>query len=200
MKRKRIPTQRTPQGGSDEERVDHGGTADSHGPMYGITSMKAVHRPNRSAYSLGALDEPGDAEDVHADAGARPDDGREDRLALQVAPERALDPLRQRRAPVRREARVDRALEPLHVEEHVDRDDDDQDHREHEEHEREGGSLRERDRVLRVAGDLAGAEPVEPVVHLLADLDLLEAVVVEPRLEPVDVELGGGLTRPSTPR
>ena len=28
-----------------------GGTADSHGPMYGITSMKAVHRPNSSAYS-----------------------------------------------------------------------------------------------------------------------------------------------------
>ncbi len=72
--------------------------------------------------------------------------------------------------------------------------------REHEEHERERRSLGERDRVLRVAGDLAGAEPVQPLVDLLADLDLLEAVVVEPRLEPVDVELRGGLTARRRPR
>ena len=33
-----------------------GGTAENHGPMYGITSMKAVQRPKRSAYPR-ALDE-----------------------------------------------------------------------------------------------------------------------------------------------
>ena len=41
------------------------------------------------------------AEDPHADPGARADDRREDRLALHVAPERALDPLRQRQSAVR---------------------------------------------------------------------------------------------------
>ena len=72
--------------------------------------------------------------------------------------------------------------------------------REQQEDERERRALRERDRVLRVAGDLARAERVEPVVHLLADLDLLETVVVEPRLEAVDVQLGGRLTRSRAPR
>ncbi len=178
-----------PHGGSANIAKIAGGTAESHGPMYGITSMKAVHRPNSSAYSLGAFDEAGYAEDVHADAGTRADDGREDRLPFEVAPERALDPLRQRRAAVGREAGVDRALEALHVEEHVDRDDDDQDQREHQQDERERGALGELDRVLRVPRDLARAQRVEPLVHLLTNLDLLEPVVVEPRLEAVEIDL-----------
>ena len=65
--------------------------------------------------------------------------------------------------------------------------------REEQDHDRERRALRERDRVLRVPRDLPRAERVDPVVDLLADLDLLEPVVVEPRLEAVDVHLGGGL-------
>ena len=61
---------------------------------------------------------------------------------------------------------------------------------------RERRALGERDRVLRVAGDLARAQPVQPVVDLLAHLDLLEPVVVEPRLQAVDVQLGRGLALP----
>ena len=157
--------------------------------------MNAVHSPNRSAYSCRALDETRLAEDPHPDARARPDDGRQDRLALHVAPERALDLLRQRRPLVRREARVDRALEPRHVEEHVDRDDDDEDQREEQEHERDRRALRELDPVLDVARDVARTQRVDPVVDLLAHLDPLEPVVVEPRLEAVDVALGVGLAR-----
>ena len=140
-----------------EERVDqrrHGGE-----PRPDVRDHLDERSPEaeQERVLLGALDEAGDAEDVHAHARARPDDGREDRLTFQVSPQRPLDPLGQRCAPVRWEARVDRALQSLHVEEHVDRDDDDQDEREHQEHERERGSLGERDRILRVAGDLAGA-------------------------------------------
>ena len=200
MKRKRSPTQRIAPRRVGEQREDR--RRDGRQPRADVRDHLDERRPQaeEERVLLRALDEPRHAEDVHADAGARADDRREDRLPLEVAPERALDPLGERRAAVRREARVDRALEPLHVEEHVDRDDDDQDQREHEEDERERGALRERDRVLGVAGDLAGAQRVEPVVHLLADLDLLEAVVVEPRLEAVDVQLRGRLARSRAPR
>jgi hypothetical protein len=54
-------------------------------------------------------------------------------------------------AAVRWEAIVDRAFEPLHVEEHVDGDDHDEDHREQEDDERERRPLGKRDRVLRIA-------------------------------------------------
>ncbi len=67
--------------------------------------------------------------------------------------------------------------------------------REEQEDDRERRALGERDRVLGVARDLAGAQRVEPVVDLLADPDLLEPVVVEPQLQAVDVLLGGGLPR-----
>jgi len=49
--------------------------------------------------------------------------------------------------------------------------------------------LRELDPLLRVARDLAGAEPVDPLGDLLPNLDPLEPVVVEPALETVDVLL-----------
>ena len=91
------------------------------------------------------------------------------------------------------EAAVDEPLEPLHVEQHVDRDDDDQDEVEERHDDRERRSLGERDRVLRVLRDLAGAEVVGPVGRLLLDPDALQAVGVEPVLEPVDVLLGAGL-------
>ena len=155
--------------------------------------MNAVQRPKSSAYSLGALDEAGLAEDPHPDPRARPDDRREDRLPLHVPPERGLDLLRKRWPTVRREARVDRALQPRHVQEHVDRDDDDQDRREEQQHDRDRRALGELDPFLHVAGDVPGAERVDPLVHLLAHLNALEPVVVEPCLQPVDVPLRLGL-------
>src|SRR5262249_58201981 len=45
---------------------------------------------------------------------------------------------------------------------------------------------------------LARAQRIDPVVALLADLDPLEAVVVEQGLQPVDVLLGLGLARRAT--
>ena len=95
---------------------------------------------------------------------------------------------------MRREAAVDRRLEPRHVEEHVDRDHHDEHDREEQEDDRERGVLRERDRVLGVPGDVAGADRVGEVVELLLDLDPFQTVVVEPALEPVDVDLRAGLT------
>ena len=92
------------------------------------------------------------------------------------------------------EARVDRAFEPGHVQEHVDGDDDDQDRREEQQQHRDRGALGELDSVLHVSGDLAGPERVDPLVDLLANLNALEAVIVEPDLEPVDVQLRRCLT------
>ena len=101
--------------------------------------------------------------------------------------------MRQRQPVSRREAAVDEAFEPLHVEQHVDGDDDDQDDVEERHHDRERRSLRERERVLRVLGDLPRAEVVGPVGGLLLDLDPLAVMRVEPVLEPVDVLLGSRL-------
>ena len=157
--------------------------------------MKAVQIPNRRAYFSAPVHEARRAEDPHPHPGARADHEREDRLALHVAPERALDPLCQRQAAVRREAPVDRRLEPRHVEEHVDRDHDHEDDREEEDDHRERRSPREGDRVLGVAGDVARPDRLGEVVELLLDPDPLEAVVVEPLLEPVDVDLDPGLAR-----
>ena len=139
--------------------------------MYGTTSMKAVHSPKRSAYCSAPSTSPVTPRMYIPTPALVP--MTVERIAWPLRyPHSALSIRCVSGAPaVRREARVDRALEPLHVEEHVDRDDDDQDHREQEQHDRERRALRERDRVLRIAGDLAGAEPVDPVVHLLADLD-----------------------------
>ena len=143
--------------------------------------------------------EPGPTEDPHADPGAEADHGREDQLPAHVARERLLDAQGEREAVPGWEAAVDEPLEALHVEQHVDRDDDDQDDVEQRHDDRERRSLGERDRILRVLRDLAGAEVVGPVGRLLLDPDALQAVGVEPVLEPVDVLLGPGLAarRPS---
>ena len=43
----------------DDERVDRGGTAESHGPMYGITSITAVQSAEEERVVLGARHEAG---------------------------------------------------------------------------------------------------------------------------------------------
>src|SRR5918996_643193 len=134
MKRKRSTAQIT-EIGSTNSAYTAAGTADSHGPMYGITSMNAVQSPKSNAYSAAPSTRP-----------VRP------RIHMPT-----------------------RALEARHVEEHVDRDDDDEDHREQEQHDREGRPSRDRDGVLHVSRDVASAEGIDPVIHLLADLDSLEA-------------------------
>ena len=164
----------------DDERVE--GRRDGREPRADVRDHLDERRPDpeEERVPVGALDEAGLAEDPHPDAGARPDHHREDHLAADVAPQRPLDALRERRPPGGREAAVDRALEPRHVEEHVDRDHDDEHDREEEEDHRERRALRERDRVLHVARDVAGADRLGEVVELLLDPDSLEAVVVEP--------------------
>ena len=177
----------------DEQGVDH--RRDGREPGADVRDHLDERRPEAEEQRVlvGALDEAGLAEDPHPDPRARPDHRREDRLPLDVPPERGLDLLRERWPTVRREARVDRAFQPWHVQEHVDRDDDDQDRREEQQHDRDRRALGELDPFLRVAGDVPGAERVDPFVHLLAHLNALEPVVVEPRLEPVDVPLRLGL-------
>ena len=59
------------------------------------------------------------------------------------------------------------AREPLHVEQHVDRDHDDQHRREEERHERDRRALRPADRLGRVARDVLRAGVVEEVERLL---------------------------------
>ena len=94
---------------------------------------------------------------------------------------------------MRREPAVDRPLQPRHVEQHVDRDHDDQDQREEEEDHRERRALRERRaRPARSRRSRRPTSDVDPVVDLLLDLDVLEPVVVEPGLQPVDVLLRPG--------
>ena len=89
-----------------------------------------------------------------------------------------------------REAAVDRPFQPLHVEQHVDRDDDDQDEREEEEDDLERRAARERERVARIPRELSRRQRVDPLVRLLANLHRLEPVIVQQRLQPIDVVLG----------
>src|SRR5204863_216018 len=53
-----------------------------------------------------------------------------------------------------------------------------------------GGTVGPRDRLRRVLLHVFRPDVVEEVPPLLADLDLLQVVVVEPDLEPVEVALG----------
>ena len=179
----------------DDERVEGG--RDGREPGADVRDHLDEGRPDpeEQRVPVGAVHEAGLAEDPHPDAGARADHDREDHLAPDVAPERPLDALGERRPACGREPAVDRALEPRHVEEHVDRDHDHEHDREEQEDHRERGALRERDRVLHVAGDVARADRLGEVVELLLDPDPLEAVVVEPCLEPVDVDLDPRLPR-----
>ena len=158
--------------------------------MYGNHLDHGCPDAEQQGVAVGARDEAGAPEHPHADPGAEADHRRQDQLTPHVAGERLLDPVRQRQAVPGRKAAVDEPLEPLHVEQHVDRDHDDEDDVEERHDDRRRGSLGERDGVLRVGRDLARAEVVDPVRRLLLDLDALEAVRVEPVLEPVDVLLG----------
>ena len=89
----------------------------------------------------------------------------------------------------RREAPVDRPLEPAHVEEHVDRDDDEQHDAEDELEDRDRGSADEVDRLRRVLLDVLALDVRGEVLALFADVHPLEVMRVEPQLEAVDVLL-----------
>ena len=132
--------------------------------MYGITSINAVQTPNRSAYRSAPSTSPV-VPRIHMPTPAlAPITSREDHLAPDVAPQRALDPLRERRAVVRagsggrsppraaacRAACRSRSRRSGSIEKRR--------------RIRERGALRERDRVLGVPRDLARAERVDPVV------------------------------------
>src|SRR5690349_22229399 len=63
-------------------------------------------------------------EDPQSEPDTESDDQREQELALHVASDRLLHAHHQPALPVRREASVDGLRQPLHVEQHVDRDED----------------------------------------------------------------------------
>ena len=96
---------------------------------------------------------------------------------------------------VRREAPVDGSRQPLHVEEHVDRDDEDQHEVEERLADRDRRALDEVDDPVRVPPDVALADALHEPVAALLDLDALQVVGVEPVLEPVDVAVGRGSVR-----
>ena len=89
----------------------------------------------------------------------------------------------------RREAPVDRLFETAHVEEHVDRDDEDQHEAEDELEDRDRGAAKKVDRRRGVLLDVLALDVGGEVLALLADVDPLEVVRVEPALQAVDVLL-----------
>ena len=139
--------------------------------------------------------QPGGCKRPEADAGARSDDQAERRLAAHVRDKRALDAHEERLlSRSRRKTPVDRTAEPLHVEQHVDRDDEQQHRREERLADRDRGSLDERDDLVRVLADVALADLSHEAVAALLHLHGLQAVRVQPVLQPVDVAVGGGLS------
>ena len=172
-----------------------GGIAPSHGPRYGITSVTATTTPKSNAYCCACGRRPAAAEHPQAEPGARADDQREQRLAANVRRERVLHAPQQRvLASSRRIAPVDRAAEPLHVEQHVHRDDDQQHQREQRLADRDRRALDERDDLVRVLADVALLDLTHELVAALPDVHRLEVMRVEPVLEAVDVAVGRGLS------
>ena len=139
--------------------------------------------------------QPGRGEDPDPDARADADDQRERELPAHVRRERVLHAAEQRQlATSRRIAAVDRAAEPLHVEEHVDRDHDQQHDREERLADRDRGAFDERDDALRVLADVALLDLAHDSVAALLNVDSLQVVRVQPVLEAVDVAVGGCLS------
>ena len=162
----------------DEERVENR----RHRPEPRAEVGDQLHQrhPRAEEERVAAAREPAEhAEHPQPDAGARADDQREQHLPLHVADERTLDARHERLGPrVRPEPPVHRGGEPLHVEQHVDRDHDDQHAAEEEPGEREAGALRPVERLRRVLLDVLRADAVEEVRALLLDADLLQTVCV----------------------
>ena len=116
---------------------------------------------------------------------------RDEQLPLHVAADRRLDARQERGRPRRRrKAPVERRVQTVEVEQHVDRDDEHEHEAEEEREDAERRALGPVDRRPRRALDV---EVPEERAALLLDLDPPEAVVVEPDLEAVDVPLGGGV-------
>ncbi len=103
-----------------------------------------------------------------------------------------LHPRDQRTPAGRRKSPVDGAGQPLHVEEHVDRDHEDQHAVEERLADRDRGAFDEVDDPVGVLADVALADLLDERMALLLDLDVREVMVVEPELEPVDVAVGRG--------
>ena len=151
-----------------------GGIAPSQGPRYGMISVSRDPGAEEQRVLLPVRQQPDRAEDPETDACARPDDHAEQDLAAHVRDERVLHPREQRLlARSRREPPVDRASEPLHVEQHVDRDDEQQDGAEERLADRDRGALDERDDLVRVLPDVALADLLHELVaarSILIDL------------------------------
>ena len=110
-------------------------------------------------------------EDPEPEPDAHADDQREQELALDVARDRLLHPHDQPAAAVRREASVDGLRQPLHVEQHVDRDDDERGRVEEEGDDGEPGALGPVQRLRRVLLDVLRPDLVEELLALLLDVD-----------------------------
>ncbi len=110
---------------------------------------------------------------------------REKKLPLDVAGERLLELSQKGRCALfRRESPIDRRPHPVHVEQHVDRDHHHQNDAEEDLDCAQRCSFDQRDGLRRGSLDVDAADELEPV---LADLDSLEMVRVEPDLQAVDV-------------
>ncbi len=132
-------------------------------------------------------------EDPQPEPDAQADDQREQELALDVTRHRLLHPHDQPAATVRWEAPVDGLREPLHVEQHVDRDDDEEDGVEEEGDDREAGPFRPVQGLARVLLDVLRPDLVEELPAVLLDVDAAEVMVVQPALESREILLGAGL-------
>ena len=138
------------------------------------------------------------AEEPEADAGARADDQRDQRLSADVAHQRVLHPNHEvLAARPRRKAAVESVLQPREVEQHVDRDDEDDDRAEQELPDRDRSSLGKADDLVRVLADVVFADVAHEPVAAGLDVDRPEPVRVQPGLEVVHVTIGRDLPRSS---
>src|SRR3954447_24203252 len=98
---------------------------------------------------------------------------------------------------MRWETSIDGFREPLHIEQHVDRDDDEQHRVEEEGDDSEPGPLGPTESLGRVLLDVLRPYLVEELLALVLDVDAAQVVMVEPALEPPEVLLGARLRRVS---
>ena len=134
------------------------------------------------------------AEQPHADADAGADRQRDQQLSADISGQGLLHPDDQAGSALRRrEAPVGRLRQTPHVEEHVDGDDDHEDQAQNQPEDRDRRPADEVDRLGRVLLDVRVLEVRRDLVALLADIQALEPVVVQPELEIVDALLEPGL-------
>src|SRR5438477_338518 len=137
--------------------------------------------------------QPDNPEEPQADSYADADDQRDEELPLDVARDRPFHPHDQPAAPLRREASVEGVREPLHVEQHVDRDDNHEKGVEEQRHNGQARSLRPAQRLGRVLLDVLRSDLVEEPLALVLDVDAAEVMTVEPALKTGEVVLGARL-------